>query len=272
MRQLKGLAERRRRLGQTHALAKPTEYLNMNAYTSRKIIVASSMAVVVAIGVVIFALRVHSETSVAQIPHPSAPIADTGEIPGAPAATAAIPAAPAAVAQIPAAPAAVAHSDSVGTKSADTATPAAVEPKLARNRHLAKASTSAVATSDTVTRTGSAADTSEKSAAEPVASSVDRVKSAGELTTPPATSSSPADNQKAGFVASDSQITTDVKSEIAGDSLSKDVNIGVTTTHGVVVLTGSLASQGAIDHVKDVAGKVPGVKSVDTSALVLASL
>ena len=75
-----------------------------------------------------------------------------------------------------------------------------------------------------------------------------------------------------GFAAADSQITTDVKSELAGDSLSKDVNIGVTTTHGVVVLSGNLASQDAIDHVRDVAGKVPGVKSVDTSALVLASL
>ncbi len=203
----------------------------MNSSTSRKIIVAGGMAVVVAIGVVIFALRVHSQTSVAQIPHPPTPVAQTAA--DARAAAAQIPTAPAA--QIPDAPAAVAHSDSVDTKSADTATPSAVEPKLARNGPLAKASTSAVATS-----------------------------------------SSPADDQKvgtsAGFAASDSQITTDVKSEIAGDSLSKDVNIGVTTTHGIVVLTGSLASQGAIDHVKDVAGKVPGVKSVDTSALVLASL
>ena len=250
MRQVTGLADRRRRLGQTHALAKPTEYLNMNSSTSRKIIVAGGMAVVVAIGVVIFALRVHSQTSVVQIPHPPTPVAPTPA--DARAAAAQIPAAPAAVAQIPDAPAAVAHSDSVDTKSADTATPSAVEPKPARNGRLAKTSSSAVA------------------------SSVDRVKRAGELTTPPATGSSPADDQKVGtsaeFAASDSQITTDVKSEIAGDSLSKDVNIGVTTTHGIVALTGSLASQSTIDHVKDVAGKVPGVKSVDTSALVLASL
>jgi BON domain-containing protein len=210
----------------------------MNSYTSRKIIVASGMAVIVGIGVVIFALRVHSETSVAQTPHPPTPPA--AQIPAdAPAAAAQTPTAPAALAQSPDAPAAVAHSDSVGTKSADTATPAAVEPKLARNRPLVKASTD-------------------------------------ELTTPPATSSSPADDQRVGtstqFAASDSQITTDVKSELAGDSLSRDVNIGVTTTRGVVVLSGNLASQDVIDHVKDVAGKVPGVKSVDTSALVLASL
>lgn len=97
-----------------------------------------------------------------------------------------------------------------------------------------------------------------------------------EVPAAPATSSSPADDQKVAtsteFAASDGQITTDVKSQLAGDSVSKGVNIGVSTTHGVVALTGTLTSQNAIDHVKDVAGKVKDVKSVDTSALVLASL
>jgi hyperosmotically inducible periplasmic protein len=234
----------------------------MNSETSRKIIVAGGMAVVVGTGLVIFALRVHSGPSVARTPHPPAPVAQTPA--AAPAAAAETLAAPAAVAQVPGAP----DSGSVGAKSADTVTPSAVESKLARSRHLATASTSAVATNDAATRPGSAADTSEKPAAEAVANS--------ELTTTPATSSSPADDQRPGtsmeFAASDSQITTDVKSQIAGDSLSKDVNIGVSTTHGAVALTGSLASQDAIDHFKDVVGKVPGVKSVDTSALVLASL
>jgi hyperosmotically inducible periplasmic protein len=236
----------------------------MNAQTSRKIIVASGMAVVVAIGVVIFALRSHSVTSAAQTPHPPTPIAETPEIPTP----------PPAVAQIPDAPAPVAASDSVGSNSADSANPPAVEPKPAHNR--AEASTSAIATNDTVTRTGSAADTSAKPATPSVADSADSAKSADERTTPQPISSSPADEQNVGastaFAASDSQITIDVKSEIAGDGLSKDVNIGVTTTQGVVALTGSLASQDAIDHVKDVAGKVAGVKSVDTSALILASL
>jgi len=256
----------------------------MNSQISRNIIVASGMAAVVGIGVVTFALRSHPVASVAQTPHPPTPVAQVpaaapaaaAQVPAAPPEVAQIPAAPPAVAQIPDAPAPVAHNDGVRTKSADPATPSAVESKLARNRHLANAGTSAVATNGTVTRTGSAADTSEKPAAETAANSVDRVKSGDELTTPQATSSSPADDQKVGasteFAASDSQITNDVKSEIAGDSLSKDVNIGVTTTHGVVALTGSLASQDAIDHVKDVVGKVKDVKSVDTSALILASL
>jgi hypothetical protein len=97
----------------------------------------------------------------------------------------------------------------VGTNSTDTATPSTVDRKLARKQHLAKADTSAVATDGTVTRTAPMADASEKSAAETAANSVDRVKSADELTPPPA-SSSPTDDQKAGtsteFPASDNPI------------------------------------------------------------------
>lgn len=47
----------------------------MNSQTSRKIIVASVMAAVVAIGVVTFALRSHPVASVAQTPHPPTPVA-----------------------------------------------------------------------------------------------------------------------------------------------------------------------------------------------------
>jgi hyperosmotically inducible periplasmic protein len=246
----------------------------MNSQTSRKIIVASGMAVAVGIAVTIFALRSHPVTSIAETPRPPSPAT---QIPtAAPAAVAQIPDAPAAVPQVPDAPAEVAHNDSVGTTSANTATASSVENKLARNRHLAKAGPSTVATNGTDTNTESAANTSEKPAAETVTNRIAPAKSVAELTTMASTSSPSADDQKVGtsteFVVSDSQITTDVKSEIAGDSLSKDLEIGVTTTHGVVALTGSLASQGAIDHVKDVAGKVKDVKSVDASALILASL
>lgn len=244
----------------------------MTSQTSRKIIVAGSMAVVVGIGVVTFALRSHPVTPVAQVSHPPAPPA---QAPAAPAAAAPTPDAPATVAQIPDAPAADSRDESRSNHSPDIAAPSAIEPKLARHRHLARAGTSAVATNSIDTHTGSAVNTSATAPAGTVANSGDRVKSADELTTGPATSA-PAEDQKAGtsteFAASDSQITTDVKSEIAGDNVGKDANIGVTTTHGVVALTGNLASQDAIDHVKEVAGKVKDVKSVDTSALTLASL
>jgi len=244
----------------------------MNSQTSRNIIVASGMAAVVGVGLVIFVLRSHSASSVAQTAPPVTP--PVAQIPAAaPDPAVPVPAAPATpAAPIPeAAPPVLAHSDSVVTKSADAATAAPVEPKPAHKRHVVKADT----TNDAVTHTGSAADTSDKPAVETVASTVDPVKSADASTPPPATSGPSADSQtvRTGteLVAADSQITTDVKSEIAGDTLTKDVTIGVTTTRGVVALTGSLASQDAIDHVKDAVGKVKDVKSVDTTALILAA-
>jgi hypothetical protein len=216
MRQLIGASRPPPPTVQTLPLAKPTEYLNMNSQTSRKIIVASAMAVVVGIGLVTFALRSHPVVSVAKTPAPPTPVTQTpaadlraAEIPAAPP-SAQIPDALAPVAQVPDSPAAVAHHDSVGINSTDTATPSTADRKLARKQHLAKADTRAVATdSSTLTRTGPAADTSEKSAAETVANSADRVKSADELTTTPA-SSPPTNDQKVGtsteFTVPDSQV------------------------------------------------------------------
>ena len=103
----------------------------MSSQTSRKIIVASGMAVAVGIAVAIFALRSHPVTSIAQTPLPPTPVT---QIPtAAPAAVAQIPDAPAAIPQVPDAPTEVAHNDSVGAMSPDTATAPLGESKLARN-------------------------------------------------------------------------------------------------------------------------------------------
>jgi hyperosmotically inducible protein len=91
------------------------------------------------------------------------------------------------------------------------------------------------------------------------------------MSTEPAARSSAPIASSTETATSDIQITTAVKSEIAADSGSKDANVGVTTTNGVVVLTGTMATQDAIDHVKGVAAKVKDVKSVDTSALKITS-
>ena len=64
-----------------------------------------------------------------------------------------------------------------------------------------------------------------------------------------------------------SKITTEVKSALAADSVTKDADISVNTTQGVVVVSGTVPNQDAADHVKMVAQNVPDVKSVDTSAL-----
>jgi hyperosmotically inducible periplasmic protein len=267
--------------------------MNEPSSSSRKIIIAIAMAAVVGIGTVTFALRSHRTTAVAQIPAVSASVP---QAPDAASSVAQTPAVAAAVPQTPDVPVSAAQRDRLTSTASNTAVPAsgdttpaaiepkstAVEPKSAVDRHVAKAHTGVGTTNRTVTRTGSAVDSSEKPAAATVASSMDGGKSVDLPMSPSAPSGVAANAPEVAMstepassstepAASDIRITTAVKSEIAADSSSKDANLGVTTTNGVVVLTGTLATQDAIDHVKGVAEKVKDVKSVDTSALKITS-
>jgi outer membrane biosynthesis protein TonB len=155
----------------------------MDSQTTRKIIVASGMAAVVGISVVAFALSSHHSTSAAQVSPAQDSLVST---PAAPAAVVPAPAAPDAVAQTPAAPAVAQVPAAPAAVAPIPDAPAVAQPKAARNRHLAKASTSA----DTTTRVVTPAEpTVEKPAGEtPPAQSVDSVKSADEVTTPSAPS------------------------------------------------------------------------------------
>ena len=160
-----------------------------------------------------------------------------------------------------------AHSDGVGAMVTDTAITAKVKATLMGEDSLKKSKISVTTTNGVVTLKGSASSSDAKSAAETAAKSVEGVKSVDNNLSTPGSSKTVA---KAERVVSDSWITTKVKSEILADSISKGFEVSVKTTHGVVVLTGTLPNQNAIDHVKNIAGKVNGVKSVDTSALAVA--
>lgn len=72
-------------------------------------------------------------------------------------------------------------------------------------------------------------------------------------------------------VMSDSWITTKVKSGILANSGTKGFKVKVKTKQGVVALNGKLPSQESIDQVTQIAQKVKGVSSVDTSALTVVS-
>ena len=95
-------------------------------------------------------------------------------------------------------------------------------------------------------------------------------KSAAEPVLPPLSTPTSAAAPAPAMVnppASDSSITDEVKFQIAASGLSKDVEVGVTTALGIVVLTGKQESQQAIDLLRSVAAKVQDVKSVDTTAM-----
>ena len=146
----------------------------MDSQTSRKIIVASSMAAAVGIGVAAFALSSHHATSAAsnsQLPPPVAPTTD----------------APAAVAPMPDAPApAVAFDQTPDPKIDAAANPAAVEPKVPANRHLARAPVRADSDTRVVTPAQPSADEAQPK-------NLDGVKSVEEVTPPSAASSGSTD-------------------------------------------------------------------------------
>ena len=209
----------------------------MNAQDSRKLIVAISMAAVVGVGVMTYAMRPHPVVPVAQAIAPPAPLEE-----------------------IPPTPAAVAIA------------PVAAAPSVAVTRHVAAANSEVSATYDTVTPKAAMPDLGMAAAAD----SASTPAATPAFTPSPSAAADlkvdPSAPVAAAVITTDSQITSEVKSAFAVDSVVKDVTIGVSTTNGVVALTGSLASQDAVEHVKIVVASVKDVKSVDTSALIVRNL
>lgn len=76
-----------------------------------------------------------------------------------------------------------------------------------------------------------------------------------------------SDNQTVPDKAADAWITTKVKSELASKKGIKSTDISVSTSDGVVTLTGSVATAKAKAKAVRVTKHVKGVKSVDSSGL-----
>jgi hyperosmotically inducible protein len=161
-----------------------------------------------------------------------------------------------------------AHSDSVGAAISDSAITTKVKANFLGDDRLKGSHIKVTTTNGVVTLTGSATGSDSKAAAEDIAKNVDGVKSVDdELTGPSSSGSMHKAVAKTERVGSDSWITTKVKSEIMADSISKGFKVSVKTVNGVVMLSGVLPNDDAVAHVKDLAEKVEGVKSVKTSQL-----
>lgn len=91
------------------------------------------------------------------------------------------------------------------------------------------------------------------------------------MSSSPASSSSSSGETMSGKTG-DTWITTKVKSELVDAKDVKSTDISVTTTEGVVVLTGTVSSPQQKKHVIHVARMVKGVKSVDASNLHVAAV
>jgi len=160
-----------------------------------------------------------------------------------------------------------AHSDGLGATIDDTVITGKIKSKMSSEHSLKQSDISVTTTNGVVTLDGSASSDKAKSHAESISKSVDGVKSVDNNLKTPHSSTTVAKTKR---VMSDSWITTKVKSEMLADSVSKGFDVSVKTLHGVVVLKGALPNQDAIAHVKDIAARIDGVKSVDISALIIA--
>jgi hyperosmotically inducible protein len=161
-----------------------------------------------------------------------------------------------------------AHSDSAGAAISDTAITTKVKSTFLGDDRLKGSHIHVTTTNGVVTLRGSALSADAKAAAEELAHNVDGVKSIDdELTTSASNGTMHKAVSNTEREGSDSWITTKVKSEILADSVSKGFKVSVKTVNGVVMLHGMLPNDDAVAHVKDLAEKVQGVKSVDTTQL-----
>jgi hyperosmotically inducible periplasmic protein len=159
----------------------------------------------------------------------------------------------------------------------DTATTAKVKERLSNDTRLEDSKISVTTTNGIVTLTGSAPTHSAASTAEDLAGSVAGVKGVDNQIHAPSALESAAGKvteatKTTEHKASDEWITTKVKGQLLADrSVERGSDINVRTSDGVVVLSGTASTRTALDHARDIARNVKGVKSVDTSELRLAS-
>lgn len=74
--------------------------------------------------------------------------------------------------------------------------------------------------------------------------------------------------EKAGEYLDDAAITAKIKGDILSDPLLKVLEINVTTTNGIVTLSGVVDSKESIDRAVEIARRVKEVQSVENSLVV----
>jgi hyperosmotically inducible protein len=74
--------------------------------------------------------------------------------------------------------------------------------------------------------------------------------------------------KKAGEALDDAVITTKIKAEIANDPMLKVSQISVTTTNGVVRLSGDVDSRQSLDRALEITRNVKNVKSTENNLVV----
>lgn len=166
-------------------------------------------------------------------------------------------------------------SNSVGAAIDDTAITAKVKAKFLTDRRLSGSNISVETDNGVVKLTGKALNSKAKDAAGKLASNVDGVKSVdNNINTPSVMSKIEKKTSNAasdvGQATSDTWITTKVKSNMLTDSDLKG-DVSVSTSNGVVTLTGTVPNEAAQDRAVALAKQIDGVKDVKDDGLKISS-
>jgi hyperosmotically inducible protein len=171
-----------------------------------------------------------------------------------------------------AAPDSTDSSATVGAALTDTAITAKVKANYLGDSRLKGSDISVETNNGVVTLTGSAASSTAKAAAETLAQNVTGVRSVNDQLSAPSVASEVGSKAKHATHATaeaveDTAITADLKTKYAADSKTKGADVSVTTSNGIVALSGTVVSQAQKSHVVYVARHTKGVAQVDSTAL-----
>jgi len=166
-------------------------------------------------------------------------------------------------------------SASVGAAMSDTAITGQVKTRFATDHRLKGSDVSVTTNNGVVTLTGSAPNSTAKDAAESLASNVSGVRSVNNQIDAPSTTSELGSKAKhatheTATAVEDTAVTADLKTKFAADGRTKGSDISVTTSNGIVALSGTVVSEAQKTHVIYVARHTKGVQQVDTTALSIA--
>lgn len=159
-----------------------------------------------------------------------------------------------------------------GAASDDSFIVAEIKSRLKGDPRMESTDIQVDSVNGTVILTGSTSSDEARQAAEEIALQVKGVSRVeNRLSSPSSTNTikerSEETLQRTGRIASDSWITTKIRSGLLADPITKSMNIGVKTVEGVVSLSGRVATQAEYDHALQLAKGIKGVKRVNTTEL-----
>lgn len=164
------------------------------------------------------------------------------------------------------------HSSSASVAISDAVITGRVKARFMEDARLNGTDISVTTVNGIVMLKGTAPDSATKNVAEDLAKHAEGALGVQNNIYTPSLATEIGDKTKAVTkdaerVVTDSWITTKVKSVLLADSLTKGLQINVTTKKHVVILTGEVGTQAARDQAIALATQIKGVDSVDSSNL-----